>query len=443
MPKKLDELNNRIGQRVAQEALRLKNIIIILLLSGCQFGAYAQKGRSVENFDFGWKFHLGDVPEAKDVVFDDAGWRDVQLPHDFSIEQTPQNNGGGANGFFPGGIGWYRKTFTAPGNCAGKKVYICFDGVYHRSDVWLNGQRLGFRPYGYVGFEYDLTPHLAPGGKNVLVVRADHSNAPSSRWYSGSGIYRHVRLKVVDPVHVDQWGVSVTTPQISPSEGVVRIETAVRNDAGRMRQVRLITEIFSAKGERAGTAVQTVGVEANSTGAFKQDIVVKQPVLWNPDAPALYTVVTKIKAGSSTDEVKTVFGFRTLQWDSEKGFFLNGKNMKLKGVNLHQDGGIAVGAAVPERVWDMRLKRLKDMGCNFIRTSHNPTAPEFLDLCDSIGLLVLDEAFDKWKGGWYGEYYDEWWKADLQSMLQRDRNHPSVILWGVGNEVNEQRTQEG
>jgi beta-galactosidase len=404
----------------------------------------AQKTRVVENFDFGWKFHLGDAPEAQNASFNDADWRDIQLPHDFSLEQGLKDDGTlGANGFFPGGIGWYRKTFTIPKGYAGKKVSICFDGVYHRSDVWLNGQHLGFRPYGYVGFEYDLTPYLISGGNNVLSVRADHSNVSSSRWYSGSGIYRHVTLKAVDPVHIDLWGVYITTPQITPQEGIVQIETTVKNDGQKAQQVQLETAIYSPKGIKVGAANQTIRIDAANQGTFKQNIAVKLPVLWDLETPELYTAITKIKAGSSVDEVKTNFGFRTLEWDTQKGFFLNGKNLKLKGVNLHHDGGVAVGAAVPERIWEMRLTRLKDIGVNFIRTSHNPTAPEFMDLCDRIGILVQDEAFDKWKGNYYGEYYDEWWQTDLQSMLQRDRNHPSVILWSVGNEVYEQGKLEG
>jgi beta-galactosidase len=418
--------------------------IIIICLQFFAVTAYAQKGRIVENFDFDWKFRLGDFQEAKNVAFDDKDWRNIQLPHDFSIEQEVQNDGKlGANGFFPGGVGWYRKSFTVPKSYAGKKVFICFDGVYHRSDVWINGQHLGFRPYGYVSFEYDLSPYLIAGGENVIAVRVDHSNASSSRWYSGSGIYRHVRLKAVDPVHVDLWGVYITTPEITPSEARVEIETAIRNDDKSPKQVKLLTELFSAGGVKVGTATQTVSIEANATRKFRQNITVRQPSLWDLDSPTLYTAVTKIKSGSYTDNVSTAFGFRTLKWDSQKGFFLNGKNTKLKGVNLHHDGGFAVGAAVPERIWEMRLAGLKDIGCNFIRTSHNPPAPEFLDICDRLGFLVQDEAFDKWKGGYYSEYYDEWWKTDLQSMLQRDRNHPSVILWSLGNEVNEQGKPEG
>jgi beta-galactosidase len=427
----------------------MKKIILFALFTiWHSVGMCAQKGRTVESFDSGWKFHLGEVQQAQDAAYNDTGWRDVALPHDFSIEQQPQSAEPniGANGYFPGGIGWYRKTFTVPKSYAGKKVYICFDGIYHRSDVWLNGQHLGFRPYGYVSFEYDLTPWLVPVGNNVLTVRVDNSNAPSSRWYSGSGIYRHVQLKIADPVHVDLWGVYITTPHVTPSEGAVQIETTVANNTSVKQQVKLVTEIFPPKGKKVGAATQTITIDANSTGAFKQRIAVKQPVLWDLDNPARYTVATKIKAGSYADEVKTSFGFRTVRWDTEKGFFLNGKSMKLKGVNLHHDGGISVGAAVPERIWDMRLKRLKNIGCNFIRTSHNPPAPELLELCDSIGLLVMDEAFDKWKAdrdNSYSKYYDEWWQADLQSMLQRDRNHPSVILWSVGNEVGEQWSAEG
>jgi beta-galactosidase len=424
--------------------IKMKIILVILLLQVFTVTAHTQKGRAVENFDFNWKFRLGDIPEAKDASFDDADWRDIQLPHDFSIEQEVENDSRlGANGFFPGGVGWYRKTFTAPKSYAGKRIFICFDGVYHRSDVWINGQHLGFRPYGYVSFEYELTPHLIAGGDNVIVVRADHSNASSSRWYSGSGIYRHVRLKIVDPVHVDLWGIYITTPKITPSEAVVEIETTVKNDDKTAKQVKLSTEIFSDNGMKAGAATLTLNIEAERTATFKQNITVKQPVLWDIDSPTLYTAVTKIKSGAYTDEVSTDFGFRTLEWDTQKGFFLNGKNMKLKGVNLHHDGGLVVGAAVPERIWEMRLAGLKDIGCNFIRTSHNPPAPEFLDICDRMGFLVQDEAFDKWKSGYYSEYYDEWWKTDLQSMLQRDRNHPSIILWSVGNEVAEQGKPEG
>ncbi|MDR0394057.1 MAG: DUF4982 domain-containing protein [Tannerella sp.] len=419
-------------------------VFVILLLQGFCVVSYAWKGRTVEDFDFGWKFRLGDVAKAQEVSFSDAGWRDIQLPHDFSIEQEVKDDKRlGANGFFPGGIGWYRKTFTAPKSYAGKRVFVCFDGVYHRSDVWINGHHLGFRPYGYVSFEYDLTPYLIAGGDNVIAVRADHSNASSSRWYSGSGIYRHVRLRIVDPVHVDLWGTYITTPAISPSEGIVEIETTVRNDDQTTKQVKLLTEIFTANGTKVGSATHTLSVEAGHTGTFRQHITVKQPVLWDVDSPVLYTAVTKVRSGAYTDEVSTGFGFRTLEWDARKGFFLNGRNMKLKGVNLHHDGGLVVGAAVPERIWEMRLKGLKEIGCNFIRTSHNPPAPELLDLCDRMGFLVLDEAFDKWKGGYYAEYYDAWWEADLQSMLQRDRNHPSIILWSAGNEVQEQGKPEG
>ncbi|GHT37365.1 beta-galactosidase [Bacteroidia bacterium] len=397
-----------------------------------------------ENFDFNWKFQLGDEQEAKEVSFDDGAWRTIQLPHDFSLEQgVKEDRRLGSNGFFPGGIGWYRKTFVAPNSYNGKKVYICFDGVYHRSDVWLNGHHLGFRPYGYIGFEYDLTPYLIPGGKNVISVHVDHSNAASSRWYSGSGIYRHVHLKVVDPVHVDQWGVYITTPTITKGAATVRIQTTVKNDDKKTQKVRLLTTLLSTKGVKVGTSTQTIDIAPGSTEVFSKDIEVKQPVLWDLDTPVLYTAITQLSADSNTDEVKTNFGFRTLAWDAQKGFSLNGKSMKLRGVNLHQDGGMAVGAAIPERIWEMRLSRLKEIGVNFIRTSHNPPAPEFMDICDRLGFLVQDEAFDKWKSGYYNEYYDEWWKIDLQSMLQRDKNHPSVILWSVGNEVNEQGKPEG
>jgi beta-galactosidase len=267
---------------------------------------------------------------------------------------------------------------------------------------------------------------------------------PTSRWYSGSGIYRHVRLKALDAVHVDLWGVYCTSVLRSATEGAVQIETKVKNDDRETRQVKLLTEIFSNKGEKVGTATETLRIEPNTASVFKQSITVKNPVLWDIDSPVLYTAVTRVKSGSYIDETKTDFGFRTMEWDRQKGFFLNGKNMKLKGGNLHHDGGIIVGAAVPERLWEMRLRRMKDIGCNFVRTAHNPPAPEFLDLCDRLGLLVMDEAFDSWRFRYYEQYYNEWWKIDLQSMLQRDRNHPSIILWSVGNEVgDDQKTASG
>jgi len=419
-------------------------LIILMMFCGLAFTGYAQKGRITENFDFGWKFRLGEVEEAKTLSFNDDDWDTIQLPHDFSIIQEQKDDRRlGANGYFPGGIGWYRKTFNIPKRYEGKKVFICFDGVYHKSDVWLNGQYVGFYPYGYVSFEYDLTPYLHMGEKNVLVVRVDHSDASTSRWYSGSGIYRHVKLKIVDQVYIDNWGVSITTPEISAAEGKVRIETVIRNESNRSVNVRLLTEIYSPEGKKVGSASQNANITAGNSDSIWQSITVKQPLLWGLETPALYTAVTKINTGSYTDEIRTSFGFRVLAWDAQKGFSLNGEMLKLKGVNLHHDGGISVGVAVPERIWEMRLTRLKDIGVNFIRTSHNPPAPEFLDLCDRIGLLVLDEFFDKWKSGYYDAYYDEWWKTDLLMTLKRDRNHPSVILWSVGNEVREQGSQEG
>ena len=420
-------------------------IISIIMLYGVTFTVFAQKSRLTVNFDFGWKFHLGEVQEAKTVSYNDTNWENIQLPHDFSIGQEQIDERRlGANGYFPGGIGWYRKTFSVPKSYAEKKVYICFDGVYHRSDVWLNGQHVGFYPYGYVSFEYDLTPYLRPGENNVLAVRVDHTNASSSRWYSGSGIYRHVKLKVLDPVHVENWGVYITTPRITADEAEIQIETEIRNESTRSTNVRLITEIYSPAGKKVGSASQTANITPSQSGNICQSITVKQPVLWNLDTPELYTAVTRVSAGSYTDEIRTNFGFRTLAWNAQKGFSLNGKTMKLKGVNLHHDGGIAVGSAVPERIWEMRLTRLKDIGVNFIRTSHNPPAPEFLDLCDRIGLLVMDEFFDKWKSGYYGEYFDAWWKTDILMTLKRDRNHPSIILWSVGNEVwEDQGSQAG
>ncbi|MCX2678667.1 DUF4982 domain-containing protein [Galbibacter sp. EGI 63066] len=404
----------------------------------------AQSPKATHNFDFDWKFLLQDITEAKNANFDDSNWQEVQLPHDWSIKQpVSKENAGkgwmaGAMGYLPGGIGWYRKGFQLPKSDEGKKVVIQFDGVYHQSDVYINGEHLGFHPYGYTTFEYDLTPYLNYGGENTIAVRVDHSDAPSSRWYSGSGIYRHVWLKVTDPVHVATWGTYITTPEISEKEAQVNIATTIENSSQSPVEVLVENQIIDKQGKKVAVEKSKLQVGASKQETLQQSLMLKDPQLWSIKAPNLYAMETTVKVnGKAVDQYKSTFGVREIRFDADKGFFLNGENIKMKGMNLHPDAG-SLGTAVPDRSYLRRLQILKEYGVNAIRCSHNPPTSEFLDMCDSLGFVVIDEAFDKWKGGYYAKYFDEWWQGDMDAMVLRDRNHPSIVLWSIGNETGEQ-----
>ena len=395
--------------------------------------------RKVESFDFGWQFFKGDPSGADQRTFNDHEWGEVQLPHDWSIEGPFDRHApaGSSGAYLPGGIGWYRKRFTLPEEAKGKKVFIQFDGIYHNSEVWLNGHSLGKRAYGYVSFQYDLTPYLNRAGDNVLAVRVDNSDQRNCRWYSGSGIYRHVRLVTTHPLHVAHWGTSVTTPQISRTSVLVHVKTRVLNETAGEQPVMVRTTIQDRDGAGIGTAEGTQLVSGNKTVEFAQQITISRPELWSPEHPVLYSAYTEVLVGNTVvDDNVTPFGLREVVFDPQRGLLLNGQSVKMKGVCIHHDGG-PLGAAVPDRALERRLRVLRDMGCNAIRTSHNPPAPELLDLCDRMGFLVLDEAFDKWRAPYYPTFESDW-EPDLRSMLQRDRNHPSVILWSVGNEVADQ-----
>jgi len=415
--------------------------------------AQAQGGRGGprlrDSFDFGWKFFQGDVPGAQEPGFADASWKDVDLPHDFSIggpvtENAPAR---GQGGYLPTGIGWYRKHFTIPESYSGRKVSIEFDGVYQLSEVWINGQYLGKRPYGYIGFYYDLTPHLKYGGDNVIAVKADNSHQPNCRWYSGSGIYRHTWLLVTNQVHVAHWGTFVTTPQVDMDAAIVQVKTRVQNESQSAAACRVTSTILDRDGNPAEGAQVSESkiIAANGEYEFVQQIRVTQPNLWSLDNPYLYKVRTSVMDQGS-DSYDTVFGIRRIDFDVDRGFLLNGKQVRLNGVCLHHDGG-SVGAAVPERVWERRLETLKAMGCNSIRTAHNPHAPEFIDLCDKLGFMVMNEVFDEWKqnktANGYGPYFDQWSERDVTDFVHRDRNHPSVLLWSAGNEIGEQVATNG
>lgn len=350
--------------------------------------------------------------------------------------------GGSGAGYINAGLGWYRKTFTMPENFQGKRVFIEFDGVYMNSDVWINGVHLGNRPYGYSSFQYELTPYLKFGAeKNVLAVKVNVQQ-PCSRWYSGAGIYRNVRLTAVNPVHIAQWGTYVTTPIVSKNEATVRIETKVQNQSTSNEQVKLETLIMDELGNKVASSSSIQKVKADSTSIFKEVLKLSKPKLWSVESPYLYCIKSIVYVnGKIVDETQTYFGIRTFEFTEDKGFFLNGKHVNIKGVCLHHDLG-CLGAAINKRAIERQLEIMKSMGCNAIRTSHNPPAPELLDLCDRMGFLVMDEAFDEWKRSkttfGYGQFFDEWSERDLTDMIRRDRNHPCIILWSIGNEIPEQ-----
>jgi beta-galactosidase len=403
-------------------------------------------------FDFGWKFSKGDAPGAQEPGFSDAQWRSLDLPHDWSIEGPFSQNepSGGAGGYAPTGIGWYRKHFRLPAAYKNRKVSVEFDGVYQNSEVWINGQYLGKRPFGYISFAYDLTPHLNAGGDNAIAVKVDNSLQPGSRWYSGSGIYRHTWLVAVNPVHVAHWGTFVTTPRVSKDDAAVSVRTRVSNEAAAGASCTLVTAIVDREGKAVQTAEASQEIGPHAEYEFEQPFDIAKPVLWSVATPYLYTVRSTVRVGQQVvDEYETPLGIREAIFDASRGFLLNGERVKLNGVCLHHEGG-AVGAAVPERVWERRFEILREMGCNAIRTSHNPPAPEFLDLCDRMGFLVMDEAFDEWKAGkgqvrgnGYSRVYDEWHERDVTDFVRRDRNHPSVVLWSCGNEISDQLTVHG
>ena len=416
-------------------------IALMLVVNACA-NADASAPRSA-NFDEGWKFNLGDSAAYSQPDFNDSSWRSLNLPHDWAIEgdfskENPSGTGGGA---LPGGIGWYRKTFTVPGYKEGEKVYIDFDGAYMNTTVYINGHELGTRPYGYASFSYDITPWLKEGD-NVIAVKVDNSDQPNSRWYSGCGIYRHVWLRKLDAIHVAQWGTYVTTSDITPDSATVNIATTVDNTSATDAEVTLTTRVIDPQGKVAATVTASDNIAAGKSATVNQTARVADPQLWSLDNPALYSVVTDVAVGGKTvDTYQTTTGIRTIEFTADKGFFLNGEHVKINGVCMHHDLG-ALGAAVNTRAIRRQLEILQEMGVNAYRASHNPPAPEVLALCDSMGILVMDEAFDMWRKRKterdYARFFDEWHERDLTDLVTRDRNHPSIIMWSIGNEVLEQ-----
>lgn len=393
----------------------------------------------------------GDVPCAQ-PGFDDSGWRKLNLPHDWGIEGPFNQEYPGNTGKLPfWGVGWYRKQFEVSSADQGRRLYLDVDGAMSRAAVWINGAYAGGWPYGYASWRVDLTPHVKFGGTNVIAIRLD--NPPeSSRWYPGGGIYRNVWLVKTPPIHVAQWGTYITTPSVSPSAATVRVRVNVQNDSAADTVVTIRNELCELNGEKpskpvASLSIGDIRLAAGKSGSAQGQILFNHPHLWSVRDPQRYLMITSVEQdGKVLDRYETPFGIRSIQFDADKGFFLNGERVQIKGVCNHHDLG-ALGAAFNIRAAERQLQILQEMGVNAIRTSHNPPAPELLDLCDRMGFLVMDEAFDCWKGGktkqGYQLLYPDWHEKDLRAQIRRDRNHPCVILWSTGNEVREQANPEG
>ena len=441
-------MGNIINKTFAHSWLVLSLIVGLLPLSiaPATSAGSAAYTRVTSSFDSDWRFLKGDAPGAEKADFDDGAWRKLDLPHDWSIEGPfdEKNPTGGAGGFLPAGVGWYRKHFSLPIGFQEQRVFIDFDGVMANSDVWINGFHLGKRPYGYVSFRYELTGHLNFGNDkpNVISVRADNSGQPASRWYTGAGIYRHVRLVVTNAVHLEHWGTFVSTPQVSSEQATLRVQSEVINQSQSAQTVSIHVEVFDPNGRVVQTTeTKPQNINAGAMSSFTQDLAIRNPQLWDLDHPNVYRVVARLREGKTTVDDETVrFGIREFHFDADTGFWLNGRNFKVKGVCLHHEAS-ASGAAVPLRAWERRLEMLKQLGVNAIRTAHNPPAPEFLDLCDRMGFIVMDELFDCWtvaKNPYdYHLYFKEWSNIDVRDIVRRDRNHASVIIYSAGNEIHD------
>ncbi len=400
------------------------------------------------SFNEDWKFFKGDAPGAEQPAFADAGWRSLNLPHDWAIEGPFDVKYGPSTGGLPiSGAGWYRKRFTMPAAGKGSYYSIEFDGAMSNSTVWLNGHELGGRPYGYSSFDFELTPYLNFGGENVIAVRLTPQDN-SSRWYPGAGIYRNVWLVTAGMTHVAHWGTYVTTPEVTTASATVSVRNQIQNSGAQPARVTIETAILDAAGKQV--ARQQSGeteIAANGTLTVNASLKAPQPQRWDIDRPYLYQVVTTVRAGNRVlDAYVTPFGIRTIEFNREKGFLLNGRVVKLRGVCDHHDLG-ALGAAVNRRATERQIELLKGMGVNALRTSHNPPSPELLELCDRMGIVVMDEAFDMWRQdkvrNGAAKFFDQWGERDMRDMVRRDRNHPSVIMWSIGNEVPEQNSPEG
>ncbi len=388
------------------------------------------------NMDLDWRFHLGDAADAGFMGYDDRAWRQVTLPHDWAVEHPFDPSHASGTGYLPGGTAWYRKHFSLDESAMGKRVRLTFQGVYKHAKVWINSNYLGNHAYGYTSFSFDISPFVK-AGENVIAVRVEHNDVADSRWYTGSGIDRHVTLEISGQAAFEEYGLFVSAKEADENRAVLRLQYS----APGAQQVR-----FTLTDGTEKNAVKMTGGDGGTV-----EMTVENPRLWSPASPFLYRLTgTVLVQGEAVDTVMVPVGIRSFRFDPDQGFFLNGEPMKIKGVCVHHDAG-CLGAAVPKNVWKRRLLKFKDAGCNAIRTAHNPPDPDLLDLCDELGFLVMDEAFDEWEGTknkwWqghnvyppkhfgYAEDFPEWHERDLSSMVLRDRNHPSIVLWSIGNEI--------
>lgn len=430
---------------------RTQLLLTVLLFAISCFAGSLPKQHDIQRkrlFDYNWKFALGDFSAASKIDFDDNSWRSLNLPHDWSIEGEidQKNPTGQAGGYFPAGIGWYRKTINVPSSWKGKHVSIYFEGVYMNSEVFINGKLLGIHPYGYTSFYYDLTPHLDYDKENVIAVRADNSQQINSRWYSGSGIYRHVWLFVTAPIYFDQWGTVITTPNVTSKRATVQIKSVVKNETTLPQTISVSSQIIDRKNRTVGSNDLRIDLPAGSEKEIVQTVTVNDPLVWTPVTPNLYRARIKILQDNKTIDVSgNTFGIRSIKFSPENGFQLNGKSVKLDGGCMHHDNG-CLGAAAFDRAEERKVELLKSAGFNAVRTSHNPPSESFLNACDSLGLMVIDESFDGWiepkNKNDYSNYFKDWWQRDLESIVMRDRNHPSIIMWSIGNEIIERKTPE-
>jgi len=416
------------------------SLLFVIFVASCPIEAADNDSRLRTRLDDQWKFFLGDPADAQNSDFADDEWRGVTLPHDWSIEGgfDPKAPMGGPGGFLPAGVGWYRKHFEVPPNWTGHRVSVEFEGIYMNADVWLNGQHLATHPYGYTSFNVDLTPAIKRGD-NVLAVRVDNSKQKNSRWYSGSGIYRHVWLTVTGPVHVAPWGVFVSVPQANSDTATIAVETQVVNESDLVANLKVDTVLISPSGQQVGQMIRLCSVPSGGSQEVTQQTQLNQPALWTPDSPQISQVVTYLLDGQRViDKVTTPYGIRTLAWNAQDGLLLNGATIKLNGGCIHSDNGV-LGAAAFDRAEERKIELLKASGFNEIRTAHNPPSPALLDACDRLGMLVMEDSFDCWVDGKndqdYHMIFKDWWQRDLDSMIMRDRNHPSIIFWNIGNEV--------
>jgi len=433
--------------------MRLVVLLIVgWAMTGLVPGASAQGFGTSEGL-YRWSFHLGDLDReaAFSMAEAESGWRPVTVPHDWSVGYSADESLASCTGWLPGGIGWYRTSLDIPASHADRRHYLYVEGAYNRSEIFVNGVSVGGRPNGYISFLEDITPHVKAGGTNIVTVRVDHSRAADSRWYTGSGLYRPVHLVSANPVHIGLWGVYCTAEAQADGSAVVSTETRTENHRDEVAEAEVVQELFDPAGQSVARAAEVCSIPAGGEAVVQVPLKVASPSLWNVETPNLYTLKTIVRLdGEVVDQTVTRTGIRTLRFDPDQGFALNGKWMKIKGVCLHHDAGV-LGAAVPKAVWRLRLQTLKEMGCNGIRMSHNPQATSLYDLCDEMGFLVMDEAFDEWEHpkkkwieGWNkgqpgfqgsADFFDEWGKRDLAAMVLRDRNHPSIIMWSIGNEV--------